>query len=107
MTRRTIPLTVPGVTEAEVAVGARVVRVEDYQEPLGLREVFRDGRRWLEEQWTTRHALAIEEPEPQGQTERRRWRVGTDLPTGVRADLRRVGKVSLGNGALDVWEQRP
>ena len=74
MTRRTLPLIVPGVTEAEVAVGARVVMVE---QPCGACK----GQGWvgIDEVcevccgYRAGYGLIIEEPEPQGQTERRRW----------------------------------
>ena len=64
MTRRTIPLAVPGVTEAEVAVGARVVGVEE--DHCGC-----DGLSCKDPLYT----IAVKGVDPQGRTERRRWHV--------------------------------
>ena len=95
MTRRTIPLTVPGVTEAEVAVGALVVGVETT--PPGLE----DGH-WAD---APLYHLVIEEPEPQGQTERRRWHVRyAAIPT---AGWQLLETVFYGQYHYGVYEERP
>ena len=100
MTRRTIPLTVPGVTEAEVAVGARVVGVE-------RASYIAHHRDWTGATIGQRpYLLVIEEPEPQGQTERRRFKVQSVLPddepfTFTGCTFWRAGR------CYGVWEERP